>query len=421
MLVGSGLYDRLVQDELLIPHQEVSPINFPTGVYRIIKPELIEFLSYPYEWCFGQLKDAALATLKIQSIAMEYGMSLKDASAYNIQFRKGKPVLIDTLSFEKYRHGEPWVAYRQFCQHFAAPLSLMFYKDMRLNQLLRVYIDGVPLDLADKLLTFRAKRHLWVFIHIHLHAKLQKDYSSKMGSKRQIAVSKNNLNQMLSGLADDLNRLEVKGSDTEWGDYYENTNYAETSFKLKQNLVDKLLDVTETKTAWDLGANTGVFSRILSRKGIFTVSFDIDWAAVHKNYTQMKNDHEENLLPLVLDLTNPSPNIGWDNDERHCISGRGKPDTILALALIHHLSISNNLPFNKTASFFSENTNHLIIEFVPKSDSQVERLLSTREDVFSQYNQLDFEAEYQKFFSIITKYEITGTDRVLYLMKKLGV
>ncbi len=140
-LMVSGLYDRLAQDKLLIPHEEIERGN--NSAYRILKPETVPFISYPYEWCFSELKDAALATLKIQRIALEYGMSLKDASAYNIQFHNGKPVLIDTLSFEKYREGEPWVAYRQFCQHFLAPLALMSFKDIRLNQLLKIYIDGI--------------------------------------------------------------------------------------------------------------------------------------------------------------------------------------------------------------------------------------------------------------------------------------
>jgi hypothetical protein len=152
-LMDSGLYEKLVKNGLLITHAETD-IQPADGVlsYKVICPERVPFISYPYEWSFGQLQDAALATLSIQRRALKLGMSLKDASAYNIQFPKGKAMLIDTLSFEQYQEGEPWVAYRQFCQHFLAPLALMAYKDVRLNQLLRIYIDGIPLDLASKLL-----------------------------------------------------------------------------------------------------------------------------------------------------------------------------------------------------------------------------------------------------------------------------
>jgi len=157
-LISSNLYKTLVDAELLIPHHEVDIKKARSDeIYKVIKPELILFISYPYEWCFSQLKDAALTTLEIQKKSLDFGISLKDCSAYNIQFRKGKPIFIDTLSFERYHQGKPWVAYRQFCQHFLAPLALMSYKDIRLNQLFRVYIDGPPLDLTSSLLPFRTR------------------------------------------------------------------------------------------------------------------------------------------------------------------------------------------------------------------------------------------------------------------------
>jgi hypothetical protein len=200
-LMTSGLYRALVDAELLIPHDEidVEPAK-PDKAYKIIKPELIEFISYPYEWCFSQLKDAALTTLKVHKKAFDFGMSLKDCSAYNIQFRKGKPIFIDTLSFEKYHEGQPWVAYRQFCQHFLAPLALMSHRDIRLNQLLRVYIDGVPLDLASSLLPLSTRFSFSLLSHIHLHARSQKHYAS-----RSVDTSRYKINRLsFLGLVDNL-------------------------------------------------------------------------------------------------------------------------------------------------------------------------------------------------------------------------
>ncbi len=161
-LISSGLYDQLVKSGLLIPHREVSekPV-YPELAVKVIQPELVPFISYPYEWSFSQLKDAALATLAIQKRSIKAGMSLKDASAYNIQFINGKPTLIDTLSFEIYKEGKPWDAYRQFCQHFLAPLALMARVDVRLGQLLRVFIDGIPLDLASRLLPASTRAKFW--------------------------------------------------------------------------------------------------------------------------------------------------------------------------------------------------------------------------------------------------------------------
>ena len=181
-LIQSELYDKLVENKLLIPHKEVdlgTIKHFPGSredVYKIIQPERVPFISYPYEWCFSQLKDAALTTLKIQKQALDHGMVLKDASAYNIQFYKGVPLLIDTLSFEIYQENQPWVAYRQFCQHFLAPLALMAARDIRLGQLMRIYIDGVPLDLASGLLSSSSWLKPALLTHIHLHAKAQKRY-----------------------------------------------------------------------------------------------------------------------------------------------------------------------------------------------------------------------------------------------------
>ena len=182
-----GLYERLVNAGLLIPHQDadVAPAE-PELAYRVIRPERVDFISYPYEWCFSQLKDAALATMAIQKQALEAGMLLKDASAYNIQFHHGRPVLIDSLSFEIQKEGEPWVAYRQFCQHFLAPLALMAHVDVRLGQLLRIYIDGVPLDLAARLLPRRTRLDLGLATHIHLHAAAQKRYSGRAENPRTV-------------------------------------------------------------------------------------------------------------------------------------------------------------------------------------------------------------------------------------------
>ncbi len=420
-LVKSSLYKRLITQRLLIPYKEVGLKYAQTkDAYKIIRPEPIPFISYPYEWCFSQLKDAALTTLKIQKLALEYDMSLKDASAYNIQFVKGKPILIDTLSFEKYKE-EPWVAYRQFCQHFLAPLSLMSYTDVRLNQLLRIYIDGIPLALASTLLPTRTKLKPSLLMHIHLHAKSQKVFADKpsIGPVEQsLKLRKEQMLNLINGLETAVKRLRWEPKGTEWADYYSETNYSQIAFKQKKEIVKKLLAKTKPKTVWDLGANIGEFSRIASDKGIQTISFDIDPAVVETNYREAVKKGETNLLPLVLDLTNPSPAIGWENEERMSLLERGPADTALALALIHHLAISNNLPLENIAAFLGKLCRTLIIEFVPKNDSQVQRLLSTREDIFPDYSQEAFEITFSKYFKILDFAKIKGSERTLYLMSK---
>lgn len=417
--VKSGLSKNLIKENLLVPYRELNLSLAQTkGAYKIIRPLPVPFVSYPYEWSFSQLKDAALTTLKIQKIALGYGMSLKDASAYNIQFWGGKPILIDTLSFEKLQE-KPWVAYRQFCQHFLAPLALMSYTDIRLNQLLRIYIDGVPLDLAAKLLPHKTLFNLQILLNIHLHAKSQAYFSDKPQSsniERKATLSKNRLLSIISGLESAVTNLNWKPGGTEWANYYEGTNYSKKAFKQKGGIVERFLKMAKPKSVWDLGANTGEFSKIAADRKIPTVAFDIDPAAVEINYLRIKESGEKNILPLVADLTNPSPAIGWENTERKSLIERGPADTALALALIHHLAISNNLPLGMVAKFFRSICSSLIIEFVPKEDSQVQRLLATREDIFPRYNQEEFEKEFQKEFKILAKESIKGSKRTLYLM-----
>ncbi|MGC9975646.1 MAG: SAM-dependent methyltransferase [Syntrophales bacterium] len=412
-----GLYRTLVDADLLVPHSETGLTDRSSDPeYKVILPEVIPFISYPYEWCFSQLKDAALATLKIQQIAQDFGMCLKDSSAYNIQFRNGKPILIDTLSFEIYREGEPWVAYRQFCQHFLAPLSLMSYKDIRLSQLLRLYIDGIPIDLASSLLPLRTRFKLSTLLHIHLHARSQRHFADKRIDTKRYRLGHQSLKALVDNLESAVKRIKWHSPDTEWGNYYEDNNYSSEALTHKKQIVREFLDKTNPRSVWDLGANNGLFSRIASDAAIPTLSFDIDPLAVEQNYLYSKQHREGYLLPLWLDLTNPSPGIGWENKERMTLFERGPADTVLALALIHHLAIANNLPLSKLAQFFKNICHTLVIEYVPKEDSQVQRMLASRADIFPDYSQEVFEREFRKQFSIEGIEAIKNSKRCLYVM-----
>jgi ribosomal protein L11 methylase PrmA len=420
-LTQAGLLDELTLQGLLIHTEEVDvkPV-LPEFAYKILKPTELPLISYSYEWSFSQYKDAALATMEIQKRAYAKGFALKDASAYNIQFNEGRPVFIDTLSFESYKEGEPWVAYKQFCQHFLAPLALMSQVDIRLSQLMRVYIDGIPLDLASKLLPGSTKFNLGLNLHIHTHASAQLKYADKPVAKKEVKgqMGRNAFLGLMDSLESTIKGLTLKGVKTEWAEYYDATNYSDSSLAEKGKQVDTYLTRIKPSTVWDLGANTGYFSRIASDKGFFTAAFDIDPMAVEQAYQVMKEKKEKYILPLVLDLTNPSPAIGWQNTERDSFLQRGPVDCVMALALIHHLSISNNVPLPVLAQFFASVSRYLIIEFVPKEDSQVERLLATREDIFPNYNIQGFEAAFTTLFNILEAQPIGGSKRTLYLLER---
>ena len=416
--IGSGLYQKLADSNLLIPHQECSLEAADSDrTYKTLKPQRLPFISYPYEWCFSQLKEAALLTLRIQKKALDYGMCLKDCSAYNVQFIGFKPIFIDTLSFEKYYQGRPWLAYRQFCQQFLAPLALASYRDIRLGQLSRIYVDGIPLDLASKLLPSRTRVVFSLASHIHLHAETQKYFAGRKLNKRY-RLSKHSFYSFIDHLESTVRRLSLKQRHTEWTDYYRDTNYSQEAFLSKKQLIAEYLDEANPESVWDLGANIGVFSRIASNKNIMTISFDNDAAVVESNYLECIKKNELNILPLVMDLINPSSGVGWQGEERMSLFERGPVDTVLALALIHHLAISSNLPMDRIVSFFKVICKKIIIEFIPKSDSQVQRLLASREDIFDNYNQKCFEYEFSKHFTIRRSANIRNSQRVVYFMER---
>ena len=418
LLMKSGLYDALVADSLLVAHAEV-PQAAPPDAFRVLKPDRVPFVSYPYEWSFGELQAAALATLEIHRRALAHGMALKDASAYNIQFRGSRPVLVDTLSFERLRPEEPWTAYRQFCQHFLAPLALMSRRDVRLSQLLRVYIDGVPLDLASELLPGRSRLSFGLLTHLHLHAKSQLRFADEGSLPPQAnrKMGRYGLEALLSSLDGTVRALDWEPAGT-WVDYYGHTNYTPAASSEKKRIVSEWLRDSAPSTVWDLGANVGEFSRAASEAGAYTIAFDSDPGAVERNYREGRERGEERILPLVLDLTNPSGGIGWANRERSSLEERGPADVALALALIHHLAIGNNVPFARIAEFLASLCGTLVIEFVPKTDSQVRRMLATREDVFADYGVEAFEKAFARRFRTVSRFPIPESDRVLYRMRR---
>jgi len=429
-----GLYQALVEKGYLVRHEDVTDSEVPRGsaCHRLLRPVAVPYISYPYEWCFSQLKDAALLTLRIQAVAIKYGFSLKDASAYNVQFLDGKPIFIDTLSFECYVEGEPWVAYRQFCQHFLAPLALSSLVDPRLGRLSMTHIDGIPLDLACRLLPFKSRLSVGLQTHIHLHAKFQSSYADMAGESSgrprrtknsRGRISKSGLHAILESLATTVNRLKRSRGITEWANYYSETNYTDNSTKAKHDLVKEFLAIPgqEFNTIHDLGANSGEFSRIAAPFAKLVVSQDIDPVAVESNYQLLKEKGSpRNVLPLLQDLTAPAPGIGWANTERDSFVQRGRSDLVLALALIHHLCIGNNVPLVNVSQLLAALGKWLIIEFVPKSDSQVVRMLSTRKDVFPDYTREGFETSFENDFVLNRVERVEGSERLLYIMKRRG-
>ncbi len=414
-LVKSGLYDELVKKNWLIPHTEMDDADANAGQGRIIHPEQIPFISYPYEWSFDMWKDAALLTLRIATAALQKNMMLKDATPFNIQFRNGKPVFIDTLSFENYEAGKPWVAYRQFTECFLGPLLLMHYCHPDTNRFFAVYPNGIPIDMLVSLLPGRSRWNMHSFLHIHLQAKFSGKQKQQTGDKQNF--SKQKLQHLLKGLEVFVEKISFKKIKTTWDDYYTGTILGEAYLKAKTTLVRSFINYIDFKTVIDLGANDGHFS-LLFNNDKKVIATDLDPNCINELYLQIKQTGRSNILPLINNLTTPSPAIGWNNAERPSISARLQADLVLALALVHHLAIASNVPLGLIADWLAPMSEFLIIEFVPKSDEKVKLLLQNREDIFDSYSLEHLRSVFSKHFKIIKEENIAETGRVLFLMKR---
>lgn len=413
--ISSGCFAHFVKKGLLIPHEQIAEnLTGDQEWYTTLKPTKVSFISYAWEWSFDMLKDAALLTLQIAREALQFDMILKDATPYNIQWHKGKFILIDSLSFEKYKN-QPWVAYRQFCEGFLAPLLLMHYRKYSLQQLQLAWPDGVPLDLTQRLLPWRSKLSIHTYLHIHLHAKLSRK-ENKPG--KAPIFDKQKILKLFASLETLISSLHLPEQASTWSGYYTEASQRNDYLHEKKEIIFKWISVTEgVKSAVDIGANEGEFSKLLAAKSISTIAADFDPYCINRLYSKIKGTKEINIQPLILDIANPGPAIGVNLEERQSFYQRCRVDMVLALALIHHLVIGKRIPLEKVARMFSTIGDCLIVEFVPYEDEKVQLMLQTKTGNFPYYSQQDFENAFARYFYIEKKESIGKSGRTLFLMK----
>jgi hypothetical protein len=415
--IKSGFFDYLVKNGWLIPHEEIKEnLSGSPDFYTTLKPEKISFLSWPCEWSFDMLKDAALLTLRLAKEALQYGMVLKDASPYNIQWHHGKLIFIDTLSFEIFRE-QPWIAYRQFCENFLSPLLLMHYSKAPLHELMLAWPEGIPLQITKRLLPWRSKLSLHIFLHIHLHARYAEKEST---NQKQLPVfPKVRMLRLFLSLEKLITDLKLPEWKTAWSHYYreaaERNNYLPGKTKIIETWLNRLTDV---KTAADLGANDGMFSKLMAQKNIRVLAADRDAYCINNLYLEIKSKALKNMQPLILDISQPTPAYGVNNQERDSFSQRATVDLVLVLALVHHLAIGKNIPFHYLASFLKNMAPLLIIEFVPKQDEKVQLMLQRKQDIYRHYHEQAFLKAFEHYYDIVERQIIPGTDRILFLMKR---
>jgi ribosomal protein L11 methylase PrmA len=400
----------------LVAHQVVNEnLTGSADWLQTLQPEPLSFISYPYEWCFDMLKEAALTTLEVAAEAMEYGMMLKDASAYNLQWHQGRMVFIDSLSFEKYDAQKPWIAYRQFCEHFFAPLALMHYLKEPLQPLLIAYPDGIPLPLAKKLLPFRSRLNLHTYLHLHFHGAASAKAAAK--KKQEGSFSKQKMKNLLRSLEEAIRSFSLSRSGV-WSRYYEEAAQRDTYLEEKKQIISDWMTALEFSSAMDAGGNEGLFSELMAERADRIISADLDHHAVNELYKRLKKNKIENICPLVIDLSHPSPAIGVNNEERASFLERSRSDLVLALALLHHLAIGKNISFGHLAKMFHSVSKFLIIEFVPKEDEKIGFMLTQKKDVYQWYNRENFLSAFSKYFTILKTGEMSSSKRLLYLMQR---
>lgn len=417
---STGLIDALQAAGQLVGESQIAAEDLgdlaDTAAYVLEHPR-IPFISYPYEWTFSALKAAALLHLDIQQAALQKGVSLSDASAYNVQFIGPRPVFIDSLSFRRYADGEFWAGHRQFCEQFVNPLLLRACNGVAHNAWFRGSLEGIPAEDLSRVLPWRSRFSWNVLTNVFMQARLQKNSSTDEAASRARGrrLPKIGFAQMLHGLRKWIAKLEPRGDTrTVWQDYAGDNSYADAEAVQKREFIAEFCNAVRPGLVFDVGCNTGDYAAVALENGAdLAVGFDFDQGALELGY-QRAVSSGLNFLPLLLDAANPSPDQGWQQAERMGLQRRTEGDAVIGLALIHHLAIAKNLPLREVLAWLLAMAPQGVLEWVPKQDAMVQRLLQMREDLFDDYDQQSFEACLQAQARIVKSKVVSSSGRTLY-------
>ena len=428
-LAESELLEELTAEGLLVATEPADGERgleelrslLPAEPAMVLRHERLSFVSYPYEWSFAMLRDAALLQLDLTLRALDAGLALKDATPYNVQWRGSRPLFIDVSSFERLREGEPWAGYRQFCALFLYPLMLQAYRGFDFQPLLRGSLDGIAPGQAAALLRGRDVLRRGVLSHVRLHARLERANEARTGAEVKGELKRARFNTEviranLRKLTKLVRWLRWRPGETVWTAYRERNTYAEGEAAAKEAFVREAVGTRHRGLAWDLGCNDGAFSRIAAEGSDFVVAVDSDHATVDGLYRALAAERNETILPLVGNLVDPSPGLGWRGAERRPLEGRGSPDLALALALVHHLSITGNVPLADLVDWLASLGATLVVEFPTRQDPMVKRLLAAkREGLHADYELGNFERLLGERFEVERREALESGTRVLFL------
>ncbi len=420
-LAGSRLFAAATEAKELVGTEELADGRVPEalrGAAGVLQHETIPFVSYPYEWPFSMLRDAALLQLDLLGRALDEGLTLKDASPYNVGWRGTQPVFIDVGSFERLREGEPWAGYRQFCTLYLYPLLLQALRGVDFRPLLRGSVDGIEPSEMRRLLPLRDRLRRGVLTHVTLHARLEGKHAADKDVKRDLKSAGFNTELVkanVRGLVKLVRRLRWEPDETAWTEYGSTTTYTETDAERKAAFVREAAGGRRRRLVWDLGANDGRFTRIAAENAEYAVALDADGAVIERLYRALREEGSTSILPLVANIADPPPGLGWRGRERRPLADRGRPDLTLALAVVHHLAIGANIPLAELVDWLAELETELVIEFPTAADPMVEQMLRRkREGTHADYTRETFERLLGEAFTVEVTEELAGGARVLY-------
>jgi SAM-dependent methyltransferase len=419
-LMQSGLYQELTQKELLIEHQEIQIDTDDPKVFKLLYPTQIPFQSYPFEWSYTQWRKAILAYLRINHIALKYGMILKDATPYNFYLIGGKTVMFDTSSFMFFNENDSWIAYRQFCEEFLSPVALMHYNGAEWSKLTMANLRGMPLSFVSKQLPIKSWFNLTTLLHIHLHSKyLGNNESKEIENKKNKGFTLEKIKSLQKMIFNTITTWNKSHQYTNhWSTYYENDIESQEYLKDKEATIRKWLEIIKPKSVLDLGANTGKFSFIAAEYAERVISLEGDENCVDEieEKISIKNS---NVFTLLGNVAKPSPTIGFLNRGTESIYKRGSSDVVLGLALVHHLHISNRLSFEQISLIFASFSNeYLIVEFIPITDNKVQILINGKSINLMDYNENNFIKALSSWFLIKEAISLKESGRRLFLLEK---
>ena len=368
------------------------------------------------------MKDAAIFHLDFHLFLLANDATLIDASAYNIQFIGSELKFIDVLSIKKYTEGEYWAGHKQFCENFLNPLILKSKKGIKFNNWFKGNLEGIETNELNNLLSIFDKLSYNIFVHVHLLNKLEEKYRSRKSlkpiAKNNKKISKKSLMAILSQLRKFITGLQDYKSTSTWDDYSTNNSYSNEDKNKKKDCVSQFCKKNNFELIADLGCNDGEYSILSLKNGCKKViGFDFDINAINNAY---KNSNLENLhfLPLHFDATNPSANIGWYQKERKGFIERANFNAIIALAFEHHLAIAKNIPLNDVISWLVSLAPTGLIEFVPKEDETIKKMLEFKGDIFPEYTEENFEKYLLRNSKIISKSKVSSSGRTIYEYKR---